>query len=292
LNLLFSPPGICRILKIVFSICPGKAELAINTSAMPELPDLQVFSRNLSKALVGKKVEKIYAINKKKLRTPESEFRTRIEGSVLTAVYRDGKELHFAFDNGNVLGLHLMLRGELHIFHKSHEKRFSIIELLFADGTGLAMADFQGQATPTLNPAPREAPDALSREVNFKFLKVGLAKSKAAVKNFLIDQHNLRGIGSAYADEILWKAGISPFAIGNKIPDGYLKALTRAIKTVLKKAEKSIIRTNPEIISGEVRDFMLIHNPKRTHSPAGKKIKIKKSGARKTYYTDGQKLFK
>jgi formamidopyrimidine-DNA glycosylase len=259
---------------------------------MPELPDLQVFSRNLSKALVGKKVEKIYAINKRKLKTPEAEFHVKIEGSVLTGVYRDGKELHFAFNNGNVLGLHLMLRGELHIFHTSHDKRFSIIELLFADGTGLAMADFQGQATPTLNPAPRQAPDAMSKEVNFKFLKACLAKSKAAVKNFLLDQKNLRGIGSAYADEILWKAGISPFAIGNKIPDAYLKLLTRAIKTVLQKAEKSIIRSNPEIISGEVRDFMLIHNSKKTHSPTGSKIKIKKSGARKTYYTDEQKLFR
>ena len=259
---------------------------------MPELPDLQVFSGNLSKLLVGKKVEKIHAVNKKKLKTPEEEFRTRIEGSVLTGVHRDGKELHFSFDNGNVLGLHLMLRGELHIFHNHHDKKFSIIELLFTDGTGLALADFQGQATSTLNPAPREAPDALSENINYKFLKESLGKSKAVVKNFLIDQQNLRGIGSAYADEILWAAGISPFAIGNRIPDSYLKALAKAIKPVLQKAEKSIAKSNPDIISGEIRDFMAIHNKEKTHSPTGKKIQMVKSGARKTYYTDEQKMFK
>jgi formamidopyrimidine-DNA glycosylase len=153
------------------------------------------------------------------------------------------------------------------------------------------MTDYQGQATPTLNPKPHDGVDALSADVNFKFLKEKLQKKKAAIKNVLLDQHFIRGIGNAYVDEILWEAGISPFSSAGKIPDTHLKALDKAIKKVLKNAEKNIRKANPDIISGEIRDFLNIHNAKKSHSPTGGKIKVKASGARKTYYTDEQELF-
>lgn len=72
----------------------------------------------------------------------------------LISVRRDGKELHFAFDNSNVLALHIMLKGELHLFSERHNKKYPIIEILFSDGTGLVMTDWQRQATVTLNPEP------------------------------------------------------------------------------------------------------------------------------------------
>jgi formamidopyrimidine-DNA glycosylase len=82
-----------------------------------------------------------------------------------------------------------------------------------------------------------------------------------------MDQHVIRGIGNAYADEILWDAGISPFSISNKIPGKKIDALVKSIKSVLKEAEKEIVKRDPGIISGEVRDFLKIHNAKKTHSP-------------------------
>jgi formamidopyrimidine-DNA glycosylase len=258
---------------------------------MPELPDLQVFSRNLTKALSGKKVKTISVPVSKKLNVSLKELRDTLEGQALTKVVREGKELHFEFKNGTVLGLHLMLRGQLYLFEKKNDHKYTIIELIFDDDTGLAMTDFQGQATPTLNPPSRDTLDALSEDVNFSFLKGKLQKSKAAVKNVLLDQHTIRGIGNAYADEILWDAGISPFSASSKIPDTQIRALAKSIKRVLKNAEKSIVKTHPDIISGEIRDFLMIHNSKKTHSPTGGKIEIKKTGARKTYYTEEQELF-
>lgn len=258
---------------------------------MPELPDLQAFSHTLSKKLPGKKVEKLHAINKKKLKTSESDLRRAVEGASLSAIYREGKELHFAFDNGNVLALHLMLKGKLHLFQKNNEEKYSIIELLFNDGTGLVMTDFQGQANATLNPAPRDAPDALSKKVNSKFLKTVLNKSRATVKKVLMDQEVIRGIGNAYADEILWHARISPFSISNRIPDAAAKKLSSSLKSVLRQAEASILKANPEIINGEVRDFMAVHTRERRLSPTGKKIIIDESSSRRTYYTTEQKLY-
>jgi formamidopyrimidine-DNA glycosylase len=257
---------------------------------MPELPDLQVFSRNLTKTFVGKTLKKINVRNNKKLKVSPAKLKKSLEGHVLSAVKRVGKELHFEFDNGEVLGLHLMLRGNLYQFEGKNAQKYTIIELLFDGGSGLAMTDFQGQATPTLNPEEREAPDALN--VDLKYLKERLSKSKAVIKNVLLDQHIIRGIGNAYADEILWESRISPFSVSGKIPEDAVKKLLKAIKNVLRKAEKSILRKNPDIITGEVRDFMLIHNSKKEHSPTGAIVKVKASGARKTYYTDEQINYK
>lgn len=73
----------------------------------------------------------------------------------------------------------------------------------------------------------------------------------------------MRGVGNAYADEILWHARISPFSVSSKIPEAKLKDLVKAIKSVLEDAEQNILKSNPGIINGEVRDFMDIHNSKK-----------------------------
>lgn len=257
---------------------------------MPELPDLQVFSSNLDKKLAGKTLKKLTVVNSKKLKTPAAKLKKALEKQELTKVERVGKELHFNFKNGSVLGLHLMLRGQLFLFEGTNEHKYTIIELLFDDDTGLALTDYQGQATPALDPEERDAPDALSDEMNYTFLKDALQK-KAVIKNVLLDQHVIRGIGNAYADEILWKAGISPFSISNKIPGNKIKELAKAIKSVLKNAEKQIRKSNPDIISGEVRDFLNIHNSKKKESPSGSAILHKMVASRKTYYTNEQELF-
>jgi len=259
---------------------------------MPELPDLQVFSRNLNKKLSGKTIKKVTVVNNKKLNVSKNELKKSLEGQVLSKIFRAGKELHFEFEDGTLLGLHLMLHGKLYLFEETNEEKNTIIELLFDDDTGLALTDFQGAATLTLNPEPRDAPDALSKEVDFDSLKEQLKKKKTTIKNFLLDQNMIRGIGNAYADEILWDARISPFSVCNKIPDDKIKTLAKSIKTVLQDAEKQILKTHPDIIAGEVRDFMNIHNVKKKHSDTGAAIYYKMVSSRKTYYTDEQELFK
>jgi formamidopyrimidine-DNA glycosylase len=119
-----------------------------------------------------------------------------------------------------------------------------------------------------------------------------LAKKKVTIKNFLLDQKTIRGIGNAYADEILYSAGISPFSVSNKIPQDKIRLLVKSIRSVLTKAEKQIKKKNPGIIAGEIRDFLDIHNAHKKKSPGGKKIEFKMAGGRKTYYTSEQKLYK
>ena len=258
---------------------------------MPELPDLQVFSSNLRKIFKGKKLTRLNIVNGKRIKTSAAKFKKALEKSILKDVYREGKELRFKFSNDNILGLHLMLHGDLKLFNQKNNAKFTIAELYFSNGKGLAITDFQGMATITLNPVEKDSPDALSTSLNKKYLTEKF-NSKANVKNLLMDQQIIRGIGNAYADEILWKAGISPFSIGNKIPAAKIIALEKTIKSVLKNAEKKIIKEHPDIISGEIRDFLDIHNSHKQKSPSGAKIKHETIGGRKTYYTDEQTLYK
>lgn len=258
---------------------------------MPELPDLNVFAKNIDKELAGKKVEEIDIKNKSKLKVPVSELKKEIEGSKLKKVYREGKELHYEFSNGNILGMHFMLHGGLEILDGKNDKKNTIVEIHFEKDKILVLTDYQGAANIALNPELKDAPDALSEEVDYKFLKEKLSKKKTTIKAFFLDQKNIRGIGNAYADEILWESKIHPESKCNKIPDEKVKALTKNIRSVLKDAEKQILKMNPDIISGEERSFLKIHNSKKKESPGGAKIHNKMVNSRITYYTDEQELY-
>lgn len=261
------------------------------SDTMPELPDLQVFSSNLDKKFAGKTVTRVVLTPSKRTKTTAAALKKALEKQKLKKVYREGKELRFEFTNKTILGLHLMLRGQLYLFEQKHTHKHAIIELLFNNDTGLVLTDYQHMAAPSLNPEESEVPDALSRSLTPAYLEEQLSATRSTIKNILLDQHVIRGIGNAYADEILWDAGISPFSISNKIPGNKIKALAQSIPKVLKQAEKQIRKSNPDIISGEIRDFLLIHNAHQTHSPSGAAIEQKTAGGRKTYFTAEQELF-
>ncbi|MCW3112001.1 MAG: DNA-formamidopyrimidine glycosylase [Segetibacter sp.] len=255
---------------------------------MPEAPDLQVFAKNLNKLFAGKQLQQVKVVDGKNLQDDESTLNAALRGTILKEVYRSGKELRFLFSNETVLGLHLMLHGKLFVFDESNENKHTIVELHF-EGKGLAVTDYQKAANIKLNPIDKEGIDALSKELDFSYLKKAL-QSRTNIKSRITDQHVIRGVGNAYADEILWEAKIAPMSVSNKIPDEKIKALAKAIKSVLLNAEKEIEKDHPGIIAGEVRGFLKIHVAKKEKSPTGGIIKVDKKGG-STYYTDEQELF-
>ncbi len=255
---------------------------------MPELPDLQVFRGNLQKRFAGKTLQSFTIYNSKKLNTSEERCKEELEGQWLKNVKRHGKELYFEFSNKAVLGIHLMLKGYF-VELPNDEVTDPILELQFEGGKGLAVVDSMALARLNLNPKKPTAPDALDYQFNVKYLQDKLQKNPGVpIKSFLIDQKIVRGIGNAYVDEILWEAKISPFSHTELLPDNALRELHRQIKIVLKEGEEKIKIINPDIIAGEIRDFMKIHHPDKTHSPTGAEILVQKLNKRKTYYTKEQ----
>jgi formamidopyrimidine-DNA glycosylase len=255
---------------------------------MPELPDLEVFAANLHKRFKNKIIKKVGVTVARKLNVTVEEFRDKLEGRQLEKVSRDGKTLQLHFDHDIVVGLHLMLHGEIRPLDEE-EVKFQIVSFHFENGDAFALTDFQKAATPTLNPAVSAVPDALG--LDLKYFTDLLAKKKVQIKVLLMDQKHIRGIGNTYADEILWEARISPFSIAKAIPEAGVKKLLKSIKLVLEKEVGDIAQKLPVELNGEVNDFLRIHHPDLEKSPTGVKIQVEKKGARKTYYTDEQRLY-
>lgn len=257
---------------------------------MPELPDIEVFCRNLKKMYGGKKLSRIKVVNNKNIKDSQKDLSKALEGQKLKDVYRSGKEMRFLFSNGEILGLHLMLTGDLIPFEGKNERKSTKVEFYFGDGRQLALTDRFKNAFVKLDPVDKEGIDALDTKLNYSYLKKALNR-KAAIKNILLDQKVIRGIGNAYSDEILWQTRISPFSKANAIPDEKIKELAKNIKMVLKNATNKILKSHPDLIHGEVRDFLDIHTKKKENSPTGAKIKIADRGMLKTYYTNEQVLY-
>ncbi|MBE9600802.1 DNA-formamidopyrimidine glycosylase family protein [Pedobacter sp. MC2016-24] len=256
---------------------------------MPELPDLEVFAANLQKRFKSKTLETLEVKVAKKLNVSIQELKNTLEGHQLEKVSRSGKTLQLHFKNEAVLGLHLMLHGELRPLNPDEEVKFQIVSFHFKGGDGFALCDFQKQATPTLNPELSEVPDALA--LNEGYLRELLGKKKVQIKTLLMDQQLIRGIGNTYADEILWEAKISPFSIAKFIPESAVNELLRAINHVLCKETVDIGKKLCEALNGEVKDFLRVHRSDLSKSPTGAEIQIEKKGARKTYFTDEQLLY-
>ena len=255
---------------------------------MPELPDVEVFAKNLQKVLGHKRLKKVKVVNGKKLPDTARALQAALEGKVLKSVFRSGKEFRLIFDEGTLLGLHLMLTGDLFLFGEQNDHPSTIVELYFEGKNNLALTDRMKNAWIKLNPEDGEGVDALHLE--YDYLKKILG-SKKTVKSILLDQHLIRGIGNGYSDEILWEARISPFSRASAIPDKKIKELLEIIPKVLEEAIHKIDKAYPGKINDEVKEFLQIHRKVDGLSPTGKSIHIVAQGSRKTYYTDEQVLY-
>jgi formamidopyrimidine-DNA glycosylase len=256
---------------------------------MPELPDVEIFSKNLDKVFAGKKLLKVEVVNGKKLPDTAKSLATNLKGKKLKRIYRSGKELRFEFADGTLAGIHLMLTGDMFLFQKKNDHHSTIIELYFEGDNNLALTDRMRNAYFKLNPVDKEGVEAL--ELDFKYLK-SIFDRKTAIKNILLDQNLIRGIGNGYSDEILWETRISPYSIASAIPDEKIRDLVKTIPKVLKEATQKIDKAYPGRINDEVKEFLKIHSKTKTISPTGRPIQIDAKGLRKTYYTDEQILYK
>lgn len=257
---------------------------------MPELPDLIVFAENLRASLKGKNVQSVDYHNGNRLNVSPMEFRNALCNTSIVSVQQSGKEIEFLFSNKMTLFVHLMLTGRFSMVKDSDSVRFKVLTMVFDDGTSLVVNVPKKLVTVKLNPIPSTVPDAL--EVNGTYLRRKISeRPRTLAKAFLIDQAIIRGIGNAYADEILWQARISPKSAVGKIPDHVIEELLASISSVLTWAVQEIKRESPQIISGEVRNFLHVHQPKRSESPTGHRIIKAKVASRPTYFTAEQVLY-
>jgi len=260
---------------------------------MPELPDLEVFKTNIFDRLASKRLVGLEVFNPQKVRPPEVLLLEDLAGRDLLCIDRVGKELCFDFGDGKVVAAHLMLNGEISIIpqEKVNAIPFKIFSLRF-EQESVVFSDRGGLCTIRYKPPSDRAPDSFAPSFTLEyFQRAARAKPRVNVKAFLIDQKVIKGIGNAYADEILWAARVSPRSVIGKIPEDRLEALYQAIGTVLHDAIDSIRRISPDIITGEVRSFLKIHNPRLKTTETGYPIIVEYIASKKTYHTQEQVVY-
>lgn len=261
---------------------------------MPELPDLTVFSRNLSKALTDQTITDIEVYDVMRVNATAEKFKSALVGADLLSIRPDGKETVFYASSGHAFSVHLMLNGKFSLVREQGIAaiRSKILCVRFSDGQALVISDFQGLCKVTLDAPPSGAPSVFAPDFDrMYFEKILDRNGRMNMKALLLNQKLLRGIGNAYADEILWVARISPESTAGKIPPEKREALFAAIGDVLHDAIEHITRLAPDAISGEVRSFLRVHNPKLTCTDDGEPILCKNVATKKTYYTAAQVLY-
>jgi formamidopyrimidine-DNA glycosylase len=258
---------------------------------MPELPDLTVFAESLASAVTDKKITDAHYHRKTRLNVTPEVLRETLKSRKITRVKRVAKGLMFELDSDDRLFVHLMLSGGFEMSQKPEEVSYPVMTVTFADGQSLVLFDPRGLATVSLNPklggGAIDALDITQHQLEDMFGK----KSNVTIKELLIDQSLIAGIGNAYSDEILWYAKISPKSIVGKIPKKAAGDLVAAIHQVLKEATGYLRKNHPGMMSGEVRDHLAVHKPKAKHSPTGSPILTEQIATKKTYYTEEQVLY-
>lgn len=214
---------------------------------MPELPEVEQVVRSLRGDLLGRSMVSLEVFHTAVLHEPlgdEEAFQEALTDRVIQGVRRRGKYILLDLDQGHLI-CHLRMTGKLMVVsqastrsaHRHLQIHLSDGRLLVYDDVrrfgGFALVKEDPLKMPPLNRLGVEPLDeAWSGEVLYQRLR-GRA---VPIKNFLLDQHEIAGIGNIYADEALFRAGIRPRKRSNRLTRREAATLFEAIQTVLQEA--------------------------------------------------------
>lgn len=209
---------------------------------MPELPEVEVSRLGISPHLVGQKVTQII-VRDKRLRWPIPDDIQYAVGHVIQSVTRRAKYLLIDVAEHQIV-LHLGMSGKLRVIDKDtpvikHDHLDIVLEsgkcLRFNDPRRFGACLWQHADAP-LPQLGRLGPEPLTDDFTADRL-ITLAKGKTgAVKNFIMDNAVVVGVGNIYANEALFMSGIDPRRAAGRVSAKRYQQLTTAIKQVLTTA--------------------------------------------------------
>jgi formamidopyrimidine-DNA glycosylase len=230
---------------------------------MPELPEVETTVRDLKKTVLGRIFVDVWSDAKKMIKKPKKfeDFKKELIGKEISDVKRRGKNILFFLSSGKILLIHQKLTGHLLLgiwkqeegIWKSKIKgplaedpmnKFLHLIFFFRDGWQLALSDLRKFAKVeilTKEELEKElsalGPEPLEEGFTFeKFKEAILKRRKKKIKQVLMDQEVIAGIGNIYSDEILWKAKVHPFKKVEKLNKEELKKIYKAMREILPKA--------------------------------------------------------
>lgn len=212
---------------------------------MPELPEVEVTRLGISPYLDKVCVDKIL-VHQPKLRWPVPQEIHCVEGSPVLDVSRRAKYLFIHFSQGRII-LHLGMSGKMRVVDAQlPRQKHDHIELLLSSGKKLVLNDPRRFGCCLWQPSDKPSmehpllanlgPEPLSEQFTAHTLFDKSRTKQVAVKNFIMDNAVVVGVGNIYANESLFRAKIDPRRPAGKISLKRYQRLTVFIKNVLENA--------------------------------------------------------
>ena len=199
---------------------------------MPELPEVEVVRQSLDKNIKKKKVKKVIIRNRNlRIKIPLN-FSNFLKGREITKVDRFSKYLIFAFSNNSYCLLHLGMSGTIHLVYNKKKKFltntsfynlpnlpkkhnhveiiFKDLKIVYNDPRRFGFFQIIDNAHLLKKRFSHLGPEPFSSNFNLKYIFSFFKKKKKNIKNFLLDQKFISGIGNIYASEILFLSKINP----------------------------------------------------------------------------------
>ncbi len=229
---------------------------------MPELPEVEVIRRDLDAAIVGCTIQSVDAPDEMILVDTSSEhFARRLAGREILGVGRHGKVLIVELSGEVCLLVHLRMSGRLcplaaaeplpaHVratFHLNDNRRLLFINPRRLGRLEIADCDRLDEARMLRNMGI----DALSDELSGPAIGEMLQPHSIALKQWLLDQSHLAGVGNIYASEILHRCHLHPDTPANALDAPAVRKLLRTIRRVLNEAIKWRGTTVSDYVTGQ-----------------------------------------
>lgn len=212
---------------------------------MPELPEAETIARDLDPRLAGARIEAVRVTHDDVLARTPRDLRDALIGRTITGVGRRGKNVVLHLDDGGRLVVNLGMTGRLVTSDapRAHELRHVAVALRLDDGRDLLYDDTrrfgllrhhdpESWTVRDTELGLEPLSDAFTADVLWRLLKA----TRTPVRNFLLDQRKVAGVGNIYALEALFRAGIRPTRRGHRITRKEATRLRDALRDVLRQA--------------------------------------------------------
>ncbi len=263
---------------------------------MPELPEVETVKETLKKKILNQKIIDLKVLYPQIIEYPSvEEFKKQILNQTIIDIKRRGKWLLFELNDYYLLS-HLRMEGKYNIKHNekinNHEHvifYFKDFNLRYQDTRKFGrMLLYKKEEIYIKEPLNKLGYEPFDNNLTITYLKEKYKKYRKPIKEVLLDQSIIAGIGNIYADEILFLSKINPYQKPNELNDEQLNNIIENTKYVLNEAIKkggTTIRTytSSEGVHGRFQQNLLVHNQTKCKI-CNNQIKIEKIGGRSTYY--------
>lgn len=215
---------------------------------MPELPEVETVARSLDSLVSGRTIAKA-ELRRERLapaHTPDV-FSVLLSGRRINGVTRRGKHILFDLSEGQTLIVHLRMSGRFSLLGPDDADPKFTHAVFYLDDTDERLVFDDQRHFGFMRVVPTDellttkelvklAPEPFSNEFSVEYFHTILKRSKRSLKEVLIDQTKVTGVGNIYASEALFIAGIHPAMRSERLSRPRAIRLREAVIAVLQAA--------------------------------------------------------